>query len=161
MNTLLVLRHAKSAWDTGDVDHERPLNGRGRRQGFAAGEYLAAHHPRVDRVLCSTSRRTRQTLQRAIDGGLVAGEITFHEEIYEAGVVDILSLLRELPDDVRTALVVGHWPGVELLVSRLARSGAVERFVTSAVATLEFDVAWADLAAGVARLTDYVAPGRE
>ena len=36
MHQLLLLRHAKSAWDDpGTPDRDRPLNGRGRRAGAA------------------------------------------------------------------------------------------------------------------------------
>lgn len=166
MPTLFVMRHAKSAWDTGAADHERPLNDRGRRQALAAASFLADDE--VDRVLCSTSKRTRQTLQRLIDGGFSAGEITFHEEIYASGLGDIMPLFQLLPDDVETTLLIGHWPGVEDLVSSLAvldcHTGwdrVLSKFVTSAIATLQFDGSWSALAPQTATLVDFVTPGRD
>lgn len=166
MPTLFVMRHAKSAWDTGAADHERPLNDRGRRQALAAASFLADHE--VDRVLCSTSTRTRQTLQRLIDGGFSAGGITFHPEIYGSRVGDIMPLLQGLPDDVGTTLLIGHWPGVEDLVSALAAMDfhpgwdrVLTKFVTSAIATLKFEGSWSALAPQTAALVDFVTPGRD
>ncbi len=167
MPILHVMRHAKSDWDTGDVDHARPLNSRGRRQALEAADHFVANRIEVDRVLCSTSVRTRQTLQRLLDGGLTAREISFHDEIYGATVADVMPLLRGLPDDASTALLIGHWPGVEDLVAALAVvdqhpgwSRLLEKFVTSAIAVIEFDGSWADLAPQQATLTDFVAPER-
>lgn len=166
MPTLLVMRHAKSAWDTGRPDHQRPLNGRGYRNAHEMAAHLAPHHP-IDRVLCSTSQRTRETLARLQDGGLQATEITFHDDIYEAAVSDILPLLRFLSDDADTVLLIGHWPGVEDLVLHLARRDdnqawepLLSKFVTAAVATIELDGPWSGLAPGRGRLVDFVTPRR-
>lgn len=167
MHKLLVMRHAKSSWDTGAVDHERPLNGRGRRQALAAGQVVAADHGPIDRTLCSTSKRTRETLQRLQDGGADAGTVTFHEEIYESTVDDVLPLITALPDDASTVLLIGHYPCVtELVVHLAARDGhprwdlLLEKFVTSGIATLEFEAPWSELRARSGRLLDFVAPGR-
>ena len=62
--TLLLLRHAKSDYPAGVADHERPLAPRGIREAALAGNWLRAHAPGVDAVLCSTATRTRQTLER-------------------------------------------------------------------------------------------------
>lgn len=166
MYTLLVMRHAKSDWTTGDADHGRPLNGRGRRQGLAAAEHLVEYSP-IDRVLCSTSRRTRQTWQRVADGGVAAGEVTFHEEIYESTPADVAPLLQALPDGARTVLLVGHFPCVTQLVLELALhddhptwTPVLSKFVTSGIATLELRKPWAELARHSGRLVDFVAPGR-
>src|ERR1700712_4658208 len=62
--TLLLLRHAKSDYPPGVADHERPLAPRGIREAALAGDWLRAHAPAVDAVLCSTATRTRETLAR-------------------------------------------------------------------------------------------------
>lgn len=41
MSTLIVLRHAKSSWETSAPDFRRPLAERGVRDGVAAGRVLA------------------------------------------------------------------------------------------------------------------------
>jgi phosphohistidine phosphatase len=60
-------------------------------------------------------------------------------------------------------LLIGHNPGLELLVLELARPGAardrvVEKFPTGALATLEVAAPWSDLGAGGAELVAYVVP---
>lgn len=164
MLTLIIMRHAKSSWKTGHIDHDRPLNGRGRRQGFAGGRWLLEHYPVIDAILCSTSKRTRQTLERLVDAGIDPRSVSFHEEIYEAAPTDILLLLRRIPDEDRTALIIGHYPGVDLLIDTLVGDDALaERFVTSGIAVLEISGLWKDLgtADADARLSTFVTPGRD
>lgn len=163
MRTLLVMRHAKSDWSTAAPDHERPLNARGRRDASAAGGYLGRY--RIDRLLCSTAERTFQTWQLASRAGASATAVDYRSEIYEAAVGDLLELLRELPDEVGTAMLLGHFPGVADLVERLAIpddnpawTAMAIKYPTSAIAVLEFDLAWPQLRARKARLVDYQVP---
>src|SRR5947207_680454 len=60
---LLVLRHAKSSWDdSGLEDHERPLAQRGLRAVKLLGDHLRDTGVHPTQVLCSSARRTRETL---------------------------------------------------------------------------------------------------
>ena len=58
---LIVLRHAKSAWPQEVADQDRPLGPRGLRDAPAAGRWLREHGFTPDRIVCSPTRRTRQT----------------------------------------------------------------------------------------------------
>lgn len=61
--TLLLLRHAKSAWP--DVpDHERPLARRGQRDAPLMGHWPRAVGYVPDRVVCSTARRAAEAAAR-------------------------------------------------------------------------------------------------
>jgi len=161
MLTLIIMRHGKSSWKTGHIDHERPLNDRGRRQAFAGGRWLVENYPVIDAVLCSTSQRTRQTLERVIDAGVDPRSVSFHDEIYESAPSDILPLLRGVPGEDRTVLLIGHSPGVETLIESLA-GDSPERFVTSGIAVLAARGDWESLGtAGRAELVSFTAPGRD
>ena len=59
---LIVLRHAKSAWDTdAATDHERPLNKRGRRDALRVAEKIAKLGWQPEQVISSDAERTRET----------------------------------------------------------------------------------------------------
>ena len=61
--TLYLLRHAKSAWDDPKLaDFDRPLAPRGEREAADMAALIAARAYRPERVLCSSARRTRETL---------------------------------------------------------------------------------------------------
>jgi phosphohistidine phosphatase len=149
MCTLILMRHGKSGYPAGIADHERPLADRGAREAGLAGDWLRAHHPDIDAVLCSTSTRTRQTL--AATG--VEVQTAFEPSVYDASPETLLELLRLTDDAVRKLLVVGHFPGMPALAWELAADRrsptAVElsrRFPTSALAVLHFDTGWSALA---------------
>ncbi|MFF9591867.1 SixA phosphatase family protein [Streptomyces sp. NPDC014646] len=146
---LIVLRHAKSAWPDGVLDHERPLAGRGRRDAPAAGRRLYETGYVPDLVVCSTARRARETWD-LVATELFATEpdvtepeaaepdVVYEPRVYAAGASDLLRVLHEVLDDVparggrdgrdgpapgRTVLLVGHQPGVQELVLSLAGGG--------------------------------------
>jgi phosphohistidine phosphatase len=163
--TLLLLRHAKSSWDEPDLaDRERPLAPRGRRAAAALGARLARRGPQIDRVLCSPSQRTRETL--ALLDLSRATPVVFDEALYLASAQTLLSRIRRLPASTRRALVIAHDPGLDHLVRRLAGGGtpkALRRlahgFSTGALAELRVPVAsWRELAAGSAFLTRFTRP---
>ena len=161
---LFVLRHAKSSWDDpGLDDHERPLAPRGRRAVKVLNQHLREQHIAPELVICSTSRRTRETL----DGVDPGGEISIESELYAASATDVIERLRRVPADTGSVMVIGHNPAMQLLVLRLTANGArvpegsdlaaiQQKFPTGALATLTFGCAWSELSPGTADLSAYV-----
>ena len=61
---LVLTRHAKSSWDSLHLtDHDRPLNRRGREDAKIVAKYLATYEYTYTTILCSTSKRTSETLE--------------------------------------------------------------------------------------------------
>ena len=164
--TLILLRHAKSSWAEVMPDHERPLNRRGRRDAEAVGQLLAGRGVRADVALVSTAARTRETWRRAADAGAVAASVVETGVLYDAEYSDILGVLRGLPDDVTTAVVVAHFPGIPETVAYLCEGRGSEAawdalrggFPTAALATLTLAGEWADLDATGATLAGFDTP---
>jgi phosphohistidine phosphatase len=140
-HTLVVLRHAKSDWSGHEPDLDRPLAPRGLRQAPEAGRWLAHHLDGIDLALVSPARRTRSTWQ------LVSAELDeeppsrIDERIYGASAGELVDVLRELPDDLGTVVLVGHNPTVEDLVERL--TGELVVLPTSAIAVVSGWTSWA------------------
>lgn len=118
---LIMMRHAKSDWSLPGVpDHERPLNARGRGEAARAAQALRGLGWIPDLIVSSTARRARSTAKR------VARRLAFHgdrwlaPDLYLPDVDRIVGVLRSLPDRSRAVLVVGHNPGWEAMVGRLA-----------------------------------------
>ena len=157
---LLLLRHAKSSWSDPDLaDHDRPLNARGRQAATLVGRHLRASAPVPDLVLCSSARRTRETLE-LLDIG-AATEVVVEDRLYGAGAGDLLARLRTVPAAVKSVLLIGHNPGIEQLAALLIDSdgATAESFPTAALADVRLPIsAWADLDPGVGRLHAFVVP---
>jgi phosphohistidine phosphatase len=162
--TLYLLRHAKSSWkDETLADRERPLAGRGRKAAKRMAELMRAEDIAPALVLCSPSRRTRETLQRVRPGLGEEASVELDEALYGAGPEDLLARLRRVPPDVPSVMLIGHNPGLEQLALSLARSGERlddlrEKYPTGALATLTFRGTWEDLGAGTAELAGLVKP---
>ena len=166
MKVLYLLRHAKSSWDDpGLSDHERPLAPRGRRAAARIAEYLNREGIRPALVLCSSSRRTRQTLE-LVAAALPGVRVQVEAELYGADEVDLLQRLRRLPDAADSVLLVGHNPGLQDLAVALAGGGDAEalariraKMPTGALATLGAAVTrWRDLRPGGGELVAFVVP---
>ncbi|HEY6310518.1 MAG TPA: histidine phosphatase family protein [Streptosporangiaceae bacterium] len=157
---LILLRHAKSDWP--DVpDRERPLAKRGRRDAPRIGKWLHEHGYQPGVVVCSDARRARQTWDLVAPelGGSPA--VRFEPRAYAASALTLLYLAQELPGRYRSALLIGHNPGLSELASQLtAQDGSQPEisFPTAAVAVLEFPGAWPSLTPGQARLVSLITP---
>ncbi|HYZ14150.1 MAG TPA: histidine phosphatase family protein [Actinomycetota bacterium] len=160
---LLLIRHAKSSWNDASLsDRDRPLVGRGRKAAERMGSHLRDEGLRPDVVLCSPSRRTRETLDLLEFSG---AEVMYLDELYAASQDELLASAREVRDDAEVVAVVGHNPGIQDLSIELASddaaAGAVrlrQKFPTCAVAVFDVDGAWRDVAAARVRLVSFVVP---
>ena len=114
MKTLTILRHAKSSWgDDNLVDHERPLNSRGKRDAPVMAARMAREGIRPSLILSSSAKRAWSTAKE------VAKEISYPAEflqrerdLYHAGVSRLLDVLAEQDDGFNNILLVGHNPGL-------------------------------------------------
>jgi len=166
LRRLVVLRHAKAAWPTGVADHERPLAPRGRRDAPAAGRALAESDCLPDLALCSTALRARQTWELAAAQWGTPPAVRFEARLYAADVPELLAVVREVPDQVRTLLLIGHNLGLEELVLDLAGDSLDDaldevrvKFPTSAIAVLtRRGTSWRSLEPGTALLTSVMVP---
>jgi len=151
MRTLVLLRHSKAAHPEGVPDADRSLTPRGHADAGAAGAWLAAHGLVPDLVLCSPSRRTRETWHAvAMSLGPEATGVTaaYDPALYAAGDArDLLDLLTATDPAVRVLLVIGHNPTLSEL-SALLDAAADDGLRTSGVAVHEVPGEWAELAPG-------------
>jgi phosphohistidine phosphatase len=139
MKTLLLLRHAKSSWkDSTLPDHERPLNGRGRRAAELLREFLKQKALQPEFVLSSPSLRTRQTVEILFARATTAPDIRYDENLYLASVAQLLEIISSFEEARDQVLVVGHNPGIEELYFKL--TGIDERFPTATLANISFEV---------------------
>lgn len=146
MKELLILRHAKSSWDTAAVDDfERPLAPRGEKEAPRMGAYLAAIDFLPDLIVSSPARRASQTAQKVAKAAGFKGDIAFEPRIYLADADTLLEVVHTLPETAGRVLLVGHNPGFEELVAALC--GGAVRLATAALASIELPAAtaWLDV----------------
>jgi len=160
LKTLYILRHAKAAPEGREGDAERPLTKNGRKAAAAMGGYLAGLEPLPALVLCSTSLRTRQTLDEVLPAFSLEPRLLFEDALYLAGASRLLDRLQRLPEPVGAVLLIGHNPGLHQLAASLASEPGelAESFPTAALAVLRISGRWSALRPHQAKLTDFKTP---
>jgi phosphohistidine phosphatase len=154
--TILLLRHAKSAWsDPRLEDHERPLSRRGEQAAKAMADHIARREPRPGLTLAP--------LVKLLDAP--APPIALERALYLASEDVLLAHLRAVGDEIATVLLIGHNDGIWQLAEALAGSGPAaalaalrEKYPTGTLATLRCPDPWRDLVPGAAELLAFVRP---
>ena len=152
VRTLILLRHAKSAWDDESLqDEHRALAPRGVRSAAGTGKKLAQnlkHTPSL--VVCSTAARARETLAivRWKWPDLLDATVRFDDRIYDdvhgaheqlgtttrRAIADALTHIPEAAE-AKCVVIVGHNFGFEQATSELTRVSDVQ-LKTGAAAVL-------------------------
>ena len=156
---LIILRHAKSAWDTDALtDFDRPLAKRGLKAAPRMGRFLKKQKVRPSYVVSSPARRAKQTVTLACkEMKFSKKNINWDERIYGAGTSDLLGVLAEIPAKQKMVMIVGHNPGLEFLYNHLVAEAALNDGFGGMVKTatsvrLSMPDDWTDLPEGCADL---------
>jgi len=163
MHQLLLLRHAKAAVaQPGQPDRDRPLAPRGQRDAAALGRAMARLGLVPDLVLVSPARRTSETLA-ALEPWDETPLVEPLDALYLADEHDLLAILAEIAETVRSVLLVGHNPGLHHIAATLAAAThtaaarrVAESYPTGALAEFALPGPWRQPAG--ARLTRFVTP---
>jgi phosphohistidine phosphatase len=169
MLTLAILRHAKSDWNAPvDDDFDRPLNARGLNAAPLAGQAIAHIGLKPTLILCSSAKRTRETLDLALPEMQLAPhiEIVTDDKLYLASFMTLIEVLRGTRDVHECILIIGHNPGLHELAVALAGKGETaaltalqDNLPTAALVAMELKRShWRDVRSGDGRLTAFWTP---
>jgi phosphohistidine phosphatase len=167
MLTLSLLRHAKSSWkDPSLPDHDRPLNTRGMAEAPVMGQEIAKHGLDPDLVLCSSARRTRDTLQLVLPELKAEPKILYEDDLYHASPAEMLDRLHELGSEIGQVLLIGHNPGLQAFALDLIGSGPKHlkdrieaKLPTGGLIVLRFPAGgWKDIAINSGKLELFLTP---
>ncbi|WP_041322613.1 SixA phosphatase family protein [Mycobacterium leprae] len=163
---LVLMRHAKSSYPRGFpdhiADHDRRLAPRGVREASLAGGWLRTNVPAIEKVLCSTAMRARETLTHS---GIEA-PVRYTERLYRADPDTVIKEIKAISDEVTTSLIVSHEPTISAVALALTGSGtnndAAQRistkFPTSGIAVLNVAGRWQHLELESAELVAFHVP---
>jgi phosphohistidine phosphatase len=166
MKTLFVLRHAKAERDSDTGrDFDRPLAKRGWRDAETIGGEMRARGLEPDAVLASPAKRTAETVT-AFARGYGPLEPSYDDGIYDAPAARLIDIVRGVDEGSKRLLLVGHNPGIQDLILRLAAEGQSELcdgiadgFPTSAIAALELPANhWSEIRERSGRIVALIAP---
>jgi phosphohistidine phosphatase len=163
---LIVVRHASAAAAArGESDHDRALDGTGRRSLSWLAEEVDSLGP-VDLILASTATRVRETV-----GGIVSGtrsdraiSIEWSAALYLAGAETLVAAIREVDPAHQIVVLCGHNPGLHELAVAIDDGQSLDDlakvFPTAAVAAFDIDGEWDAVGATSGRLVTLTFPSR-
>jgi len=157
---IVVVRHGKaeksaqgSGQESAQRDYDRHLTERGRADsraaGAIAGRALGEPTARVVALVSSAARAVETWQQVAVSLPDMV-EVDVRDDLYQAGVDDLVALMAATAEDVTVVLVVGHDPTMSQAVSTLA--GGECELKTAAVAVLSYDGSWDAIGSDTCRL---------
>ncbi len=152
MKTLHLLRHAKSDWSEPAVaDHDRPLNQRGKQARTIVAKHVAGW--KVDLVVCSTTRRARQTAKPVV--GVLGCRVQYEEALYATVAERLLEVVGALSDRDESVMLVGHNPSLEEFTVMVC--GQSPNYPTAALGTIDLSIErWDEVSPGCGTLAAFV-----
>src|SRR5215212_7629717 len=112
MKTLILVRHAKSSWDTpGLSDFDRPLNERGKKDAPEMAKRVKEKDIKIDQFVSSPAKRAKKTAKYfAEEFNADKNDIKLEEELYLATPSAFSNTIDKLDDEHKTVAMFAHNP---------------------------------------------------
>jgi len=154
------MRHAKSSWSDYELsDFERPLNKRGKRDAPLMGEILFKIIPTPELVITSPATRAITTAHIFSEFfGIKKRDIILSENIYDAGVSDLMRIINSTSDNINILMLFGHNPTFTMTSNYLSDK-SIDNIPTSGFVQIDFDLDhWNDLEGNTGKLLRFEYP---
>jgi phosphohistidine phosphatase len=167
MLTLSLLRHAKSSWKNPTLaDRDRPLATRGETDAPLMGKAMAERGVDPDLVLCSSARRTRDTLALVLPELKIEPKVVYDDALYHATPAEMLEMLHAVQPGASRVMLVGHNPEIQSFALDLVGSGPKhyrdrlrEKYPTAGLAVINFASGlWSSVAVNSGSLALFLTP---
>lgn len=147
MKDLILLRHAKSSWDTpGLNDFDRPLNKKGLKNVPLIGSILKNKYGiKPDLIISSPALRAKQTteiISQELEYPLE--KIKYTQRLYSASFTEILSVLHSINEEYNCVILVGHNPALTEASNFLSEK-YVDNIPTCGIVKSSFKGEWKEL----------------
>ncbi len=139
--TLFLLRHAKSSWaETDKRDKDRALKAKGISDIINLASAFGPKLKGLDLIITSSANRAVHTAILFAEAiGFPHGNIRIEPAIYQTDDQELLDMIKALPDEFNSTMVVGHNPTLTHLVNHFITNGIYE-MPTSGLVGIEFSV---------------------
>jgi phosphohistidine phosphatase len=149
MKKIIIVRHAKSSWEFDVIDHERPLNSRGKSDAILVSKSIATIKLNFDLVLCSDAIRTKSTLNIFKQNLEIKSDIViFNHDLYDFSGENLLRVIKSVDSSVNSFMLFGHNHAITNFVNTYGDT-FIDNVPTCGVVVIEFDIEdWQDLKPG-------------
>jgi phosphohistidine phosphatase len=140
---LYLLRHAKAEpWNPLGNDFSRPLSSKGKRHAQRVSRWSLENLVQADTVLCSPSKRTRETLAPLLsEWPQLLATTDYVDSLYGASLNMLLTLAEDAFSYSERLLMVGHNPAFESMLIHVIQQEqaiSIQKMATGTLAVIEF-----------------------
>jgi phosphohistidine phosphatase len=130
---LLIIRHAKSSWDSASLsDFERPLNERGKKDAATMAKRLHKQKITIDAFISSPAKRAKKTAE-VFAQELGVDNIIFAEDLYHASVSFLYEVIKRTDDKFNAVAIFSHNPGITEFVNTLTDTIRTDNVPTTGI----------------------------
>ncbi|QNJ98863.1 SixA phosphatase family protein [Constantimarinum furrinae] len=149
MKTLYLVRHAKSSWKHDVIDHQRPLKGRGKRDGELVSIHLKGQIKPPQLIVTSDAVRaltTAQYFKKAL--GVADADFKTNHELYDFSGNQVMRIIKNLNDSLDIVMVVGHNHAFTSIANMLGNK-YIDNLPTCGFVMIQFDEkSWSSISTG-------------
>ncbi len=139
MKQLLLIRHAKSSWETPLNDHDRPLTVKGLTDAHLVSTSIDTLIPKTFLIWSSTAKRAAETAVIFSQNlSFPIESIHFKEELYTFDEKKLEQVIKSCSDDCDHLIVFGHNEAITNFVNKFG-SVFIDNVSTCGFVTINFD----------------------
>lgn len=152
MKNLILIRHAKSSWDTPLNDKERPLSKRGVKDAHIMATATAEYLPKTFIIWSSPAQRAKSTAYIFSENLAIPSEsIMFSNELYTFDEKELEKTIRACDNIYDNLIIFGHNDAITNFVNTFGNT-AVKNVPTAGFVSLQFNEDnWNDITRGVTK----------
>lgn len=140
MKNLILVRHAKSSWETPLKDRDRPLSKNGLQAAHLVSIYVSKYLPKTYLFWTSVAERASQTaLIFAQNLSYPIESIIYKEELYTFDENQLAKVIKSCKNEFDSVILFGHNGAITNFVNKFG-DVFIENVPTSGFVSLQFDV---------------------
>ncbi len=146
---LILIRHAKSSWNTPVQDHDRPLSKKGINDAHIVSDKLAEKLPKTSIIWTSTAKRARETAVIFAQNFLIPLESIIQKpELYTFEPAELEKIIKTCENAHSNLILFGHNDAITKFVNKFGDL-SIENVPTSGVVEIDFDTdQWSKISKG-------------
>lgn len=149
MKKLILIRHAKSNWDSPSIDKMRPLANRGVEDAHLVSSNISNYLPKKSIIWCSTAKRTKDTATIFLQNMIYPLEsIIYKEELYTFDECELTKVIKTCNNSYDCVIIFGHNGAITDFVNKFGDT-FIENVSTSGFVSMDFDTdTWENISKG-------------
>ncbi|MES2747326.1 MAG: histidine phosphatase family protein [Bacteroidota bacterium] len=149
MNTLILIRHAKSSWDFPLRDFDRPLTSSGITKAITLAKKTATYIPKDPIIWSSSAKRASTTATLFVENwNRNPAEIQFLDTLYTFDENKLSAVVKSCPNDYKNLILFGHNNAITDFVNKFGDI-YIDNVPTAGLVSIIFETdSWKDITKG-------------